>query len=291
MMTETSSQDQPRARTKRNPIANYFRWFRRLWFLKLMLFLIIAALPPLILIYVTIYMPLESATRMAIHKTGDERSYQRVPAGLSDSQMEKVRQLEAAEQERVFLKNRLNLASQDSVYLVLNIPDSTISLEIKGVTARLCKIGKMVVSRRVTRINRTDIIEWISTPFTLQAASATIPKSPIVFKKAPKDTLEAQSTSSIPVPPELNSVFFTLQFDKDLLIDVEQIQPIPEDDKEIIRNFTVEKRKAIARQALNSVLHLEPPHQELRIMLWLDEADARAIYRAIPHKAQMVVKL
>lgn len=267
----------------------YLRWFRKKWILKSILLLLILLIPSFILIYVTVFMSLEHADTISTDTTGfSVNSVNAVRYGAD--QQETIRQLEQMELEKAFLTTRLKLAAQDSVYLSLDLQDSLLMVEIKGVAVRSCKIHDMEISRRYSRIPRKEILGWVSEPFTLEEALATIPKIPLVIKNAPKDTIEAQQTSSTPKPPELNSVFFTLDFDRNLLVEVEQIESIPPDDRHLIKKYLNAKRKVTAREALRSVMHFDPPQQDLWIKIWLNDKDAQAIYRAIPVRAKMALK-
>ena len=48
--------------------------------------------------------------------------------------------------EKSFLQSRIAMAESDSIYVTVNIPDSTIDLEICGVVVHSTKIQKMSIS-------------------------------------------------------------------------------------------------------------------------------------------------
>jgi hypothetical protein len=156
---------------------------------------------------------------------------------LDDSQLAQVRDIIRKENERAFEKNRLSLAEKDSIYMVLDLPDSLVILEIKGVTVKKTKILEMEVSNRFAIIPHENLLPWISEPFILTHDLSTIPKSPIVVKQAPKDTIEAAKTSSAPRPPDSTGVFYTFYFDRNLLIEVEQANPPEADVMERVKAY------------------------------------------------------
>lgn len=211
-------------------------------------------------------------------------------ASMTATQAEEVKKIISMENERVFLKNRLALAEKDSVYFILDLADTMIWLEIKGVPVRKTKITHLEVSNRFSLISHENLLPWITEPFTLQHDLSTIPKMPIVVKQAPKDTIEAAKASSAPLPLESTPVFFTLYFDRNLILEFEQAEPVDESGEEQIKSYRTTKRHESNRSVMETLRNPQQSNQLLPIRMVIPEKDARAIYRAIPSKTHLIVK-
>jgi hypothetical protein len=282
-------QKTPKSRRK-GGIGGFFRWFFRFRIILIFLLLVIS-LPVFMIIYGIVlpaknYKPTTGVGTVSLSDTAHSHS-----SSMTGTQLEEVRKIIALENERAFQKNRLALAENDSVYFILDVPDSALWLEIKGVPVRKTHVRLMEVSNRFSLISHENLLPWISEPFTLQSDMATIPKMPIVVKQAPKDTIEAQK-SAAPNPIETTPVFFTLYFDRNLVIEIEQADLTPEQEElEAVMNYKEIKRKESNRSMIETLRNPQQPNRLLPIRIVIDEADARAIYRAIPTKTHLLLKL
>ena len=149
----------------------------------------------------------------------------------------------------------------------------------------------MEVSNRFALIPHENLLPWISEPFTLERNLSTIPKSPIIIKQAPKDTIEAAKTSSAPRPPDTTGVFYTFYFDRNLLIEVEQSNPPEADVMERVKAYRSTKRKESNLSVIQMLKKPEQTDQPMTIKLVLSDVDARAIFRAVPTKTRLILKL
>jgi hypothetical protein len=208
----------------------------------------------------------------------------------SREQKEKLATFIDLEKERIFLNNKLHLARQDSIYLVLDLKDSTINLEIKGVTVRKNRIIESRMSNRFHLIDHENLVPWLAKPFTLEKALATIPKAPIVVKQAPRDTAEAALMATKPEPPQTTAVFFTFYFDRNLVIEIDQNDPPDEEDFEQIKAYRKQRKQEnhlSLWQKMNLVRHAD---QKMKIRLVVSEEDARSIYRAVPMNTHLILR-
>lgn len=203
----------------------------------------------------------------------------------------KIREIESLELEQAFLKNRLTLAKTDSIYMTINLYDSILSLEIQGVTVRRCPIQEFWVSRRLVITSYDNLLEWASTPFHLTNDLSTIPKIRYFVKKAPKDTMEAALQGDHPIPPDTSSIYFTLFFDKNLVVEIEQTE-LPDKEEEVLINQYVKiKRDSTRYQTWKAVLHRHTPDYGISLQLKISESDARAVYRGLPVNSRMALRL
>jgi hypothetical protein len=273
-------------------IRSFFRWFFHRKLAMLIFFLLMLALPAYVL-YITVFLPVRTAGYLVITPESSQASKDSTQAtpsadrALSDT----LRLVGSLELEKAYVKNRLALSQSDSVYMSVNLKDKEFNLEIKGVVVRACPIVSAVVSQRLSSVDHDQLLQWVSTPFDLQRDLSTIPKIPYVIKAAPKDTLEAQAQSSKPLPNDTSAVLFTLYFDRDLVVEIEQSEAFNEVDEELISSYYGIKDMAFRQEALQAAMHFRPPERDIYISLKVSAADARAIYRGIPVNATMALRL
>lgn len=274
-------------------IVNFFRWFGRNRRIQFIFFFLVFALPVFLIIYGIIlpvkhYKPYPT-TDVSVTESTDTGSYGNI--SLDDSQLALVKEIIRKENEKAYQKNRLALAEKDSIYMILDLPDSLLILEIKGVPVKKVKLLNVEISNRFALISHENLLPWISVPFTLERDLSTIPKSPIVVKQAPKDTIEAAKMSTKPAPPDSTNVFFTFYFDRNLVLEIEQADPLEAGATEKVENYRKIKKKESTQSVFQMLKKPQQTDQPMMIKLMISEVEARAIYRAVPTKTHMVLKL
>jgi hypothetical protein len=272
---------------------SFFKWFGRNRRIQIIFIVLVLSLPLFLIIY-GIVLPVRNYKPSPSSSIGPMGSADTMGVGnirLDDAQLVEVKKIIRKENEKAFQQNRLSLAEKDSIYMVLDLPDSLVILEIKGVTVKKTKILDMEISNRFALISHENLLPWMAEPFTLERDLSTIPKSPIVVKQAPKDTIEAAKTSSAPRPPDTTGVFYTFYFDRNLLIEVEQANPPEEDVMERVKAYRSIKRDESYRSVFQMLKKPQQTDQPMMIKLVVSEVDARAIFRAVPTKTHLILKL
>jgi hypothetical protein len=273
-------------------IKSFFRWFGRNRRIQVIFIILVLSLPLFLLIY-GIVLPVKNykpaPTPQLANAATDTSGVGSV--SLDDAQQAEVKKIIKKENERAFQQNRLSLAEKDSIYMVLDVPDSSVILEIKGVTVKRTKIMNMEISNRFYLIPHENLLPWISEPFTLEKDLSTIPKSPIVIKQAPKDTIEAQKASSAPRPPDTTGVFYTFYFDRNLVIEVEQSNPPEADVLEKVKVYRDIKKEESYHSVFDILKNPQQENQPMLIKLVVSDVDARAIFRAVPTKTRLILKM
>jgi hypothetical protein len=215
-----------------------------------------------------------------------------MPAEISTERRELAEKMATLEIDQAFWQARLQLAKDDAISLSVDWVDSVASLEVKGVPMRRCKILRYRGSGVIKRLRAQGRLQpWLSTPFILQKELATLPKAPIRIKEAPKDTIEASESKGQDLPIEHRDAEFTLHFDRGLTLVVEQAQP--PSFKGRWRKIWYDLRRIFgdAEGALVSLLHLQLPQHRIWIEIELSREDAKAIYRALPSRAGLALRL
>lgn len=268
----------------------FFRWFLRNRRIQVIFILLVLSVPVFMIVYGIVlptrnYKP-STSTGMASQESAHNGS-----VSLSGEQEGKVKDIIRLENEKAYQAARLSLSNKDSVYFVLSMPDSAIILEIKGVPVRVNKFVSCEISNRFALINHENLLPWISEPFLLESDEATIPKSPIVVKQAPKDTIEAQKTASGPAVPDSTDVYYTLYFDRNLVVEVEQSNPMGKGNVQKVQEYLEAKKQEVRRSVIQTLKNPQQANQPLHIRIVLNEADAKAIFRAIPENSHLILRL
>jgi hypothetical protein len=270
---------------------SFFKWFARNRRIQVIFFTLVVSLPVIIVVY-GIVIPVKNyrpsvAPSSIINNSTDTTS--NLHGSLGDNQLVKVKEIIRLEKEKAFQQNRLTLAAKDSIYIVLNLPENLLILEIKGVPVKKVRLQKTEVSNRFALISHENLLPWISQPFILERDLSTIPKAPIVLKQAPKDTIEAAKLSTKPEPPDSTNVYFTLYFDRNLLIEVEQAEPPDEGATEKVKAYRKSKRNEYNRSVFETLKYPRQTNHPMSIKIVISEVEARAIYRAVPTKSHLVL--
>jgi hypothetical protein len=190
--------------------------------------------------------------------------------------------------EEAFLKSKLAKSDLDSISLSINIPDSLLSLEIKGISIYNIKIDRLKLSPIFNSFDKEALLQCFSTPFNINSQYATVVKEPIVIKQAPKDTIEAnQPAPNIDtLKPKMVAYYFCL--DKDIILDIRQSEKT---DFIPYFKYLLSYNYWITAGQLKEVSHFHLPHYSPWIQIEINCKDALALYRALPNKAIISIHL
>lgn len=190
--------------------------------------------------------------------------------------------------EKAFLQTRIAMAETDSIYLTINLADSTVNIEISGVVVHAAKMSEIKASKILTRGNDNIILSMLSTPFIISNSFATIKKEPVMLKMAPKDTSEYKP-DIMPDTSITEPVNYILEMTNGTKIYVYQ----EDNDKSGFRinqfMFDLRDRLRNTLSSLKDVMVFRVPDYHPYIKLRLPGADAKIIYRAIPKNGQVAV--
>jgi hypothetical protein len=188
--------------------------------------------------------------------------------------------------DRAFLQSRTVMAATDSIYLTLNLADSSANLEISGVVVHRAKMSEFCASNMLLKGDENIIYNILSSPFTIAASRATIEKDPVMIKMAPKDTSEYKP-DIMPDTSITEPVNYILEMTNGTNIFVYQTEVDKSTDRKSQKRFDLIYRRQDAWNSFKSVLMLKVPEYHPYIKLKLPRADAKIIYRAIPRNGQV----
>jgi hypothetical protein len=190
--------------------------------------------------------------------------------------------------ERSFLQSRIVMAETDSIYLTINLADSSANIEISGVVVHKAKMSEMKTSRMLTSGNDNAILSMLAKPFVIDYARSSIKKEPVMIKVAPKDTSEYKP-DIMPDTSITEPVNYILVMDRGLRIYVYQEENTKFKDRISQLKFDLDDRLNDTWNALKSVVVFKVPEYHPFIKIKLPRSDAKIIYRALPKNGQVAV--
>jgi len=190
--------------------------------------------------------------------------------------------------EKAFLQSRIVMAESDSIYVTLNLADSTANLEISGVVVHKTKMKEVRTSKILLKGNENAILSMLATPFSISHAIATIKKEPVMIKMAPKDTSEYKP-DIMPDTSITEPVNYILEMNDGIRIYVYQDENVKLNDRISHFTFDIKDKLRDTWSALKSVAVFKVPEYHPFIKIRLPRTDAKIIYRAIPKNGQIAV--
>ena len=187
--------------------------------------------------------------------------------------------------EKAFLQSRIAMAETDSIYLTINLTDSSANIEISGVAVHKAKMSSVKTSKIFINGDERIILSMLATPFTISNDYSTIRKEPVMIKMAPKDTSEYKP-DIMPDTSITEPVNYILEMTNGTRIYVYQ----EEREKFSYRInhfiFNIKDRLRDTWSSLKCVVTFKVPEYHPFIKMRLPRADAKIIYRAIPKYGQ-----
>jgi hypothetical protein len=188
--------------------------------------------------------------------------------------------------ERAFLQSRTVMAATDSIYLTLDLADSSANLEISGVVVHRAKMTEIETSSILLHGDENLILNILASPFTIANSYSTILKDPVMLKMAPKDTSEYKP-DIMPDTSITEPVNYIFEMTNGSRIFIYQ----DEVDSSIYRKsqfrFDLKIRLKDTWSSLKSVARFKVPEYKPYIKIKLPREDAKIIYRAIPRYGQV----
>lgn len=210
---------------------------------------------------------------------------------ITYSLLNKSSKLDSLTKEEAFLKSRLTMSKTDSIGIVIDIHDSTIRLELHGVTIHTSKISLFKVDRFFNALDNQTFKNLFSVPFSTILQTSSIEKEPVTIKNAPKDTIEAAKSVFIPDTSLVPPMFCSMELNTGIeLFIVQDTIRNKKDWFEKNRFYQQYKTKDFLKN-WNSLFHLQIPYYKPAIILYLPQKDAIAIYRALPSNALICMRL
>jgi hypothetical protein len=247
-------------------------------------FTILITIFSLFIIYYTLMMMLSPARKLEAIK--NEFAYKPSENSVTDESIFSDSTYLKLLKEKTLLQSKIVMAESDSIYLMINLTDSTANLEISGVVVHKANIIDFKISSILSKGDENTILSMLAAPFTISGAFSSIKKEPVMIKMAPKDTSEYKP-DIMPDTSITEPVNYILEMTNGIRIYVYQAENDEHEDIVANRIFDLKDRLRNTWGAMKSVAVLEVPEYHPYIKLRLPAADAKIIYRAIPRYGQI----
>jgi hypothetical protein len=187
---------------------------------------------------------------------------------------QKINDLKVKEQ---FWLNKIKAAEEDSIVLTINLQDSILTLDLLGIELRSCRIYHYRMNRTLAEQKQNGkLLSLLTYSMQLKEERATIPKEPLIIRQIEIGKPVLEDFSFLYRPFDSTEVILDFTFNRDLHIRFE------------------EKRYNWQEQDVTSLLPFNKHYLALHtywLELQLAANDLRAIYRALPAKAKLVLCL
>lgn len=181
----------------------------------------------------------------------------------------------------IYYRNLLSMADSDSVAIAIDLRDSVVCVYIKGVCVRRAVIDAYNSNAAYRAFARSPrFASWLTSPFSIESWTGSIPKELRYVRTAPKDTIEAARTAFTPDTQLQQPVRFLLRLTNGIDIDFTQI---PGTGKVSLRNLAGSAAYYAREYArdISGVFRKHEVYRPFRIRIALSRTDARAIYRSL----------
>lgn len=194
-------------------------------------------------------------------------------------------------QKKVFLETRFQMSKTDSISLSVNLKDSVLQLEFKGVVLKSTKITDFEIDQFFYQIKPAAYQHLFGTQSKVVNELSTISKEPIVVKKAPKDTTEVIAPIVIIDSLKTEAVHWMLKLDKEIILKIEGSDQFSRSDWMIGQKFWLWQDVDNFKIKLKQTIRFKTPEYYPEIRLVISESEAKAIYRALPVRPFVSIRL
>jgi hypothetical protein len=217
-----------------------------------------------------------------------------VPENSSDStsqtSIELAYKLAESEHHEAILNSNLQLSKADSISLIIDLNDSLAILTFNGVNLSKSKIYNFKFNKGLEKLPLHLLDSLFSGPFLTENEFSSIEKFPIVVKKAPKDSIEANLSNSAPELPKHTDVFWFFTFSNSLTIEIQQEEENLVGSRKDYQKYKRNKSKWLRRKDLNAITHSDKHGYTYQLSIKIPREDARSIYRALPINPIVIVR-
>jgi hypothetical protein len=204
----------------------------------------------------------------------------------------KSKEILALENEIAFQRSDINLANSDSNYLIIDLIDSMMYLELKGIRLQESKIVDFSVSNFIAKLDPQILNNYISKPFNVERTVSTIEKMVLKTKIAPKNEEEAiAQLQADTIKEKLDFVRYTYYLDRDLEIEIVQDSINSEDYIKENKDILLKRKIETLKEIVNSAIEFKSIKYTPSIKIVLQQKDARTIFRSMPYNGMIALRL
>lgn len=232
----------------------------------------------------------EQATKSSTKEVASDQNDAAMQESGSNSKDDLLRLFELKKTETL-LRSRYNLSSEDSIYLVLDLIRKVATLEMKGIPLHDSNIQDVWISNSIKKFHTETLLHWLSQPFVLKNATSTIVRVPFLVKVAPKDTIEASKIDATPAPRRTEDVYIVMNFERNLQLVIQQSELSEGEDKLRVDSLRKSFSKRETNKSIKALSTLKREAIMPKIVITLPKSEAVILYRALPQKPKMVLRM
>ena len=191
--------------------------------------------------------------------------------------------------QKAWLNSRLILTERDSAVVSVNLKDSLIMLELKGIRLGAYKILDFSQSEIFSGMEASEIEFYLNKPSFTDSLMTNIKKNDIRYKKAPKDTAEynAMQKNDVQVQPE-NDLAFDLILSSGIRLSFRGVSEKGGNCNPGKYKYKLRHMKAI--EIIKSIIEFRLPSYHPVIEITITNNDIKTIYRALPENAEIALR-
>ncbi|MDX9882561.1 MAG: hypothetical protein RBS73_10885 [Prolixibacteraceae bacterium] len=182
----------------------------------------------------------------------------------------------------------INMAETDSIGLIVNLSDSLLQLSLEGVIIHSAHIESISGDGFFSALDICSYQNLFSSPLEITEQHATVEKEPIVVKQAPKSEAEALASAA---PYAADSVKAQQIADIELMIGAGFEVYIYDSSAGCKRASKHIGIQGETWKNIKRMVQLKRPQYQPAIHICVSKNDALSIYRALPRKALMIMKI
>ncbi len=191
-------------------------------------------------------------------------------------------EIQEKKKEVHWLERHLTLAKSDSLNLGINLADSIVQVQLKGTVLFQAKIQKQNPAQFYNELNYGTYLDFTKIA-RISDEQANILKRPLKRIQAPKNEDEAAKIKHDSIPDPLLVWKFKLDNQIEVVItgiglNKDSVADLRFDEDMLRYNVEKVKQKWVTE------------HYIPTLYIWLNDKDAKAIYRAIPEKGKVVFR-
>lgn len=192
---------------------------------------------------------------------------------------------------KTYLQARMAMSSSDSIGLTINMKDSLVQLEMKGVVLRQVRFDKVEMSRFFRGFQPAAYQQHFSKPFTISEIAGSIIKDPVTVRKVPKDTIEASQAKMEIDTSRIDFVEWHLLLDSAIMVSIIQSDeyvgniPLP------VFKYRIRRHIQTLLATNRDVVRFRKPAIYPEITVFIPSNEAKSFFRALPPRGQVVLKL
>jgi hypothetical protein len=193
-----------------------------------------------------------------------------------------IPEIQEKKKEVHWLERHLQLAKTDSLNLGINLADSIVQVQLRGTVLLQARIRNQIPAQFFESLNYGTYLDFTKIASIVEE-QATIVKRPVKRVQAPKNEDEAAKIKHDTIPDPL--LVWKFKLDNDIEV--------------VITGIGLNKDSVVEARYNKDILNystgyfkknLFPKTYIPTLFIWLNDNDAKALYRAIPEKGKVAFR-